>query len=719
MLVFEDLHWADDALLDFVDSLVDRAAGVALLVVCSARPELLERRPGWGGGKRNAATVSLAPLADEDTARLLAALLRTPVLPAEQQALLLQRAGGNPLFAEEYARLVADGLDPAAGAPGTLQGVVAARIDALPTGEKELLQLASVLGKVFWTDALSHLSGVDPATLEERLHALERKEFVRHEHRSAVAGSRQYVFVHALVRDGAYAQLSRAARADVHRRVADWIDMLPADRADDRAEVLAHHLLEAIGYSRLTGREHGELVPRAVRALREAGDRAWSVGAANVGLGSYERLRELDPAVDDDPSFLLSYGLALAWGRGFGHEAVEALERAAEALAEEDPAAAAQATITRGEIVWQRGDQAGAFVYFDRARELAERAPLSPRKQFAVAQVARFTALAGRHAEAAELVERAIAMAEDLDDDELLGDALNTRGIVHAALGDPGWEADSRRSLELTLRNTSFRASRAYLNLGSMLLDTGGDAPGALAVTREGLEYSRKTGASQTALRWFLGNLAELSYLVGAWDEALELAERELAAGKHYMQAAVRGVRALIRIGRGDPAGAAADVERSLQEAREIRDPQALDPALVDAAWIAYRRNDLPTAGALLDEFGARMGRYGTRIVPAALLARDLGRPLLIAARVGQATPWKDAAVAVEEGDFDGAAEIVRRTGARTLDAAVRLHAARAAAAEGRRADAARQLAPALAFFREVGASAYARDAEALLAEAS
>jgi class 3 adenylate cyclase/predicted ATPase len=719
VLVFEDLHWADDALLDFVDSLADRVAGVALLVVCSARPELLERRPGWGGGKRNAATISLAPLTDEETARLLAALLGTPLLPAEEQAVLLQRAGGNPLFAEEYARLLASG-DPAAGAPETLQGVVAARIDALPASEKELLQLASVLGKVFWTDALSRLSGVEAGPLEERLYALERKEFVRREHRSAVAGSRQYAFVHALVRDGAYGQMSRGARADVHRRVADWIDTLPGGRAFDRSEILSHHLLEAIRYSRLAGLDDAALVPRAVQALRESADRAWSMGVANAGLGSYERLRELDPAVDDDPTFLLSYGLALAWGGGFGEEGAEVLERAAEALAEEDPAAAAQATITRGEIVWQRGDQAGAFVYFDRARELAERAPMSARKQFTVAQVARFTVLAGRYAEAADLVEQAIAMAEELGDDELLGDALNTRGIARAALGDSRWEEDSRRGLELTVRNTSFRASRAYLNLGAKLLETAGDAAGALAVTREGLEYSRKIGVSQTALRWFLGNLAELAYLVGAWGEALELVEGELASEKHYMQATARSVRALIRIARGDAAGAAEDVEQFLRAAREIGDPQTVDPALVDAAWVAYRRNELASANALLDEFGATMGRFGTRVVPAAVLAHDLGRPPLLSKRQqGPTTPWRDAALAVGNGDLPGAADILERTGARTLEAAVRLRAARSAADEGRRADAARQLAPALAFYREVGASAYTAEAEALLPAAS
>ncbi len=195
VLVFEDLHWADDALLDFVDSLADRVTGVPLLVICSARPELLDRRPGWGGGKRNATTVSLVPLSDADTARLLAGLLGTPVLPADQQAALLAKAEGNPLFAEEYARMLASGAEAAAAAPETLQGVVVARIDALPSEEKELLQLAAVLGKVFWTDAVSHLSDVDPWRLEEMLHALERKEFVRREHRSAVAGSKQFVFV--------------------------------------------------------------------------------------------------------------------------------------------------------------------------------------------------------------------------------------------------------------------------------------------------------------------------------------------------------------------------------------------------------------------------------------------------------------------------------------------------------------------------------------------
>ena len=150
VLVFEDLHWADDGLLDFVDGLVDRASGVPLLVVCSARPELLARRPGWGGGKANAVTLSLSALSDEDTTRLIGELLAQAVLPAEMQQTLIRRAEGNPLFAEEYIRMLRDrGLlrregdvwrldQGAVDVPETVQGIIAARLDALTAEEKTL-----------------------------------------------------------------------------------------------------------------------------------------------------------------------------------------------------------------------------------------------------------------------------------------------------------------------------------------------------------------------------------------------------------------------------------------------------------------------------------------------------------------------------------------------------------------------------------------------------
>ena len=154
VLVFEDLHWADDGLLDFVDHLADWATTVPLLIVCTARPELLDRRAGWGGGKRNAFTLSIGALTDEETAVLLQRLLDRTVLDAEAQQAVLQRAEGNPLYAEEYARMLAEHADGDLPLPETVQGLIAARIDGLAAEEKALLQEASVIGKVFWPGAL-------------------------------------------------------------------------------------------------------------------------------------------------------------------------------------------------------------------------------------------------------------------------------------------------------------------------------------------------------------------------------------------------------------------------------------------------------------------------------------------------------------------------------------------------------------------------------------
>ena len=146
MLVFEDLHWADEALLDFVDHLVDWASGVPVLAVCTARPELLTRRPGWGGGKVNSSTILLSPLSTDETAALVHALLGRPAVSADVQAQLLERAGGNPLYAEEFTRMLTE--RPAdVVLPETVQGIVAARLDTLSREEKELLQDAAVIGR--------------------------------------------------------------------------------------------------------------------------------------------------------------------------------------------------------------------------------------------------------------------------------------------------------------------------------------------------------------------------------------------------------------------------------------------------------------------------------------------------------------------------------------------------------------------------------------------
>jgi class 3 adenylate cyclase len=724
VLVFEDLQWADDGLLDFVDGLVERVAGVPLLVVCSARPELLERRSGWGGGKRNALTISLPPLSADETARLLAELLDQPVRLADEQAALLQRAGGNPLYAEEYARMLDAGL-ALGDVPDTLQGVVAARIDALSVEEKELLQRAAVLGKVFWTDALAAAFGTEEWLLDENLHALERKEFIRREHRSAVAGARQYVFVHALVRDGAYGQMPRPIRAEAHERAAGWIDSLPEDRAEDRAEMLAHHLLQAVEYRRASGLEVAQLLPKAAQAARDAGDRAWALGAPGTALALYERSRSVDPAAGDDPYLLLRIGRALLIVHGRGEEE---LDRAVSALADSDPAASAEAAVARGELVWQRGDQHGSFAYFERAAAAVEDLPVSREKLFVVSQVARFLTLAGRSPEGRDLAEQAIAMAEELDDKELLADALNTRGVARSTFGEVGYIEDLERSLELGLQINTWRAGRAYINLGSTLANMVGDVPRAEALIREGLAFAERLGL-RLSLRWFRGNLAEIAYERGLWDEALRLAEEELGDPEpHYMNSTCRRVRVQVRLARGDPEGALADSAASVEHSRAVRDPQDLFPTLADSAFVHAVTGDFAGAAAAFDELEHARNAIeepdlsGTWIVTLAFALLELGRGAELVEEELEAdvrTPWWHAALAVARGDLVGAADLLQATGAMTFEAYARLRAAETFAAQRRRSEAAAQLDGALTFYRRVGATRYIREGEALLPAAS
>ncbi len=295
VLVFEDLHWADDGLLDFVDYLAEWAGQVPLLVVATARPELLARRPGWGGGKPNAVTLSLAPLSDADTARLIGALRGRAVLDAGQQAVLLAQAGGNPLFAEQYVQMLAEHqAGEQLPVPDSVQGLIAARLDLLAPLGKRLLQDAAVMGKVFWPGAVTALGGAPGGReLEEALHGLERRQFIRRDRASSLAGESQYAFVHVLVRDVAYGQIPRADRVGKHAAAAGWIESL--GRVGDHAEMLAHHYQHALGLARAAGQDTAELAPRTRAALHRAGDRALALNAMPVAAGYYRAALALWP----------------------------------------------------------------------------------------------------------------------------------------------------------------------------------------------------------------------------------------------------------------------------------------------------------------------------------------------------------------------------------------------------------------------------------------
>ena len=261
IVVFEDLHWADEQLLGFVEHLVDWSTGVPLLVLCTARPELYERSAGWGGGKRNSNTISLSPLGPENTARLLAALLDRAVLPAQTQTRLIEHAGGNPLYAEEFVRMLSDqGLLTPEGelrdgdirVPENVQSLIAARLDTLPPERKALLHDAAVFGKVFWSGGVAAMSGVDEPSVRAGLHELVRKELVRGARESSVRNQAEFAFWHALVRDVAYSQIPRGRRASKHVAAAEWIEAMAGDRVTDHAELLAYHYEQALELTRIS-----------------------------------------------------------------------------------------------------------------------------------------------------------------------------------------------------------------------------------------------------------------------------------------------------------------------------------------------------------------------------------------------------------------------------------------------------------------------------------
>ena len=308
VLAFEDLHWADEGLLDFVEHLCRWATDAPLTIICTARPELRERRPGWAGA------VQLEPLSAEDTIELVGELMGPEELPLDIRDDLVGRAAGNALYAEEFVRMHDEQQagEPVA-VPATVQAIIAARLDTLHPEAKEVLRDAAVVGTGFWVGAIAHMSGLRSEQVERRLGELQFRELVRPQPRSTVADQSQYAFWHSLVRDVVYAQIPRAARVRKHEAAAAWIESLAGGRGD-LMELLAHHYANALEYARLTRQPAGDLADRARLALRDAGEHALGVYAYAAAAGLFRSALELWPQDDPErPRLLFALGRALFW----------------------------------------------------------------------------------------------------------------------------------------------------------------------------------------------------------------------------------------------------------------------------------------------------------------------------------------------------------------------------------------------------------------------
>jgi class 3 adenylate cyclase/tetratricopeptide (TPR) repeat protein len=720
VLVFEDLHWADEGLLDFVDALVDRATDVPLLVVASARPELLARRPGWGGGKPNAVTLSLAPLSERETAELVHALLDRAVLPADVQAAVLARAGGNPLYAEEFARLVAErgSAEGDLPVPDTVQALIAARLDALGRDEKRVLQDAAVVGKVFWPGALEH------DVSEPLLHGLERREFIRRERRSAVGGELQYAFRHVLVRDVAYSQIPRAERAAKHEQAAAWIESL--GRGEDVAELLAHHYVSALEYSRAAGRDTAALGARARPALAEAGQRARALGALEAAGRFFDAAIELAPDHDEVWAHLV---LERANATMYTH--VPELGPVADACnvfrAAGSAEDAARAEMALGEFEWLHARRANADEHFSAAEALVAGAPPSAGKAMVVAELARFAALGDANDHARELATEALDMAEPLDLPHVRANALNSRGIARVMLGDRGGVEDLEICIETARGRNAPELIRGVGNLASVLTGLG-ELERARALTSEGLDLALELGVAE-ATWWLKGETANLLYMEGRWDEARTLLEELVETytrTEFWMDPVVYAWRARLAVARGEGESARPWLERAVSRGREARDQQMLCPSLAIGArlleelgngeGVALAREVMSRSrekprGSLPDDWLKEVWfvlyRNGVEAELAPMLAEFVP------------TPWVEAVLALTNRDFAHAGHVYEQLGAQTFAADVRLWSAGWLRDQGRRAEADAELERSLAFWRSVGATRYIRDGERLLAAAS
>jgi class 3 adenylate cyclase len=272
VLVFEDIHWADRGLLDLIEQLVGRMHGLPVLLLTLARPELLDNRPGWGGGLPGYISMPLQPLVGVEAQALAFNVLRG-IEESERQrraAMFAEMAEGNPLFIEQLAATVAERpAGTAAALPTTIRGIVAARLDALPPGERSVLLSAAVMGKVFWRGPVERVAE-DATSLGDTLAALERRDLIRREAVSAIAGEQQYSFRHMLIRDAAYDMLPRMRRQELHADLARYLEQ-EAPTAGEAITQMARHWREA---------GEGDRAVRYFLAAAEEAERGWAMERA-------------------------------------------------------------------------------------------------------------------------------------------------------------------------------------------------------------------------------------------------------------------------------------------------------------------------------------------------------------------------------------------------------------------------------------------------------
>ena len=660
VLVFEDLHWADPAMLAFMEHLADRAEGVPLLIVGTARPELFERFPDYANSLRNATPINLAPLTGEETASLISSLLEASVVPSELQTPILERAGGNPLYAEEFVRLLKDkdlliknasSWELAEGAeiplPDSVQALIAARLDTLSHERKAMLADAAVIGKVFWVGAVAAMGSLTETEVTEAMLELSRKELVRPARRSSMAGEVEYAFWHVLARDVAYDQLPRASRASRHVAAAAWIESKAPERLEDLADVLAYHYTAALELAKAAGQtgQAAELEAPALRFLSLAGERALGLETA-AALDAFERALALTP--DGHPEragALARFGEAAVQSARYA-DAATALEEAIATFREQgELLAAARAMNTLSDVLDSLNDPRCVEL---RLEALALLEPLPPGHELieALARSSGNATLRARSEDGLALAERALAVAAEVGGLRP-AQAIGARGLARCTLGDPDGLQDFREALDLAVQTGQGRAAASlYNNFGWALMNFEGPRA-ALQIFEEGLGVAEVRGLKEMTIRirtsgllptFAVGELAE------ALSEARALGEHAEGTGDEFDLVDIRGVQAIALTLRGEASDAAGFLDRLVESVRLMGRPDTIVVGLGHAAIVHAALREFEIAVALLLEVEATPGMgesledafHLPSIVRAAL---SIGEPALADRLAGHLSP--------------------------------------------------------------------------------
>ena len=540
VLVLDDIHWGEPMFLDFVEHVADWSRDASILLLCMARPDLLDVRSTWGGGKTNATTISLAPLSDAECGELIAGLAGSSALPDAVRDRITSVAEGNPLFVEEMLRMLVDDgrlvRDETSGGwvaasdladvhvPSTISALLSARLDRLSDFERAVVEAAAIAGKAFHRGAVAALlPDAAQQGLATHLRSLVRKELVTPE-RSGLPGEDAYRFRHLLIRDAAYDAIPKADRATLHVAFADWLEAVAGDRVVEQDEIVGHHLERAYRYREELGLpEDRELRLRAARTLGSAGTRADDLGDTRAAI---ELLRfAADLARGDELELEMLLRL------------MQALNDAAYEAAEFDEL---RSVMTRLEAAATATDNA---VYLMRARmfRFADATFTQP-DQWDVAAARSF-------------LEEALRTYREHGAERFIPQVLLWLGNVEWSRGDAtATHARAREALELALQVRDRQWVRASIGIAHVALEVG---PTPLAAVLHGVEeLMRRFADDRTITATILLDRASTLAYIGRPDDALAAVEASRAfareVGSHWGDAEYSWIEGIAAWSLGD-----------------------------------------------------------------------------------------------------------------------------------------------------------------------